>query len=150
MPVNPIPRGFHAVTPYLIVDDPMALIDFTKAAFGAEVVEEPFRRPDGKVVHAEVKIGDSIVMLGEAMGGEHRAIPAMLYVYVPDADATHERAVRAGATSVQAPTDMFYGDRSGAVKDGNGNIWWIATHVEDVSREELTRRAKAQAAKGTQ
>ena len=89
-----------------------------------------------------LRIGDSVVMLGDAHG-EHKPLQTMLYVYVDDADAIYQRALAAGATSVQAPVDQFYGDRSGGVKDPFGNLWWIATHIEDVPPEELKRRAQA-------
>jgi uncharacterized glyoxalase superfamily protein PhnB len=99
-------------------------------------------RPDGVVMHAEVRIGDSMVMLSDG-GGEWKPMPAVLYLYVPDADATYRRALDAGATSVQEPTTQFYGDRHGGVRDPSGNVWWIATRVEDVSPEELQKRAAA-------
>ena len=89
-----------------------------------------------------LRIGDSVVMLGDAHG-EHKPLQTMLYVYVDDADAIYQRALAAGATSVQAPVDQFYGDRSGGVKDAFGNLWWIATHIEDVPPAELKRRAQA-------
>jgi PhnB protein len=143
MAVKPIPDGFRTVTPYLVAQDAAALIDFVKRAFGAQ---EKFlmRRPDGSVGHAEVIIGDSHVMIGQA-GGPTTAFPAMLYLYVPDVDATFRQAVAAGGKALHEPSTQFYGDRHGAVTDSNGNQWWIATHVEDVSMEELKRRADAAA-----
>lgn len=95
---------------------------------------------DGTIQHAEVKIGDSIVMLAEACD-PWKPRPSMLYLYVNDVDATYQRAIEAGATSLREPATHFYGDRSGGVEDPTGNHWWIATHVEDVSPEELQRRA---------
>ncbi len=141
MAVKAIPEGFHSVTPYLFVEDGAKLIDFLKRAFGAKQFER-MENPDGTVRHAQVKIGDSFVMLGKPQG---KAMPASLYLYVPDCDAVYERALAAGATSVMEPADQFYGDRGGGVTDPCGNTWWIGTHIEDVSSEELQRRAaKAQ------
>jgi len=145
MSVNPIPQGFHTVTPYLVVAGVAQLLDFVKGAFGAEVLER-HARPDGVVMHAQVKIGDSRIMLGDPTGATEewqKALPCALYLYVPDCDALYESAIRAGAKSLQAPADMFYGDRHGGVVDAWGNQWWIATHKEDVSPEELKRRAQA-------
>ncbi|HEX2276932.1 MAG TPA: VOC family protein [Candidatus Tectomicrobia bacterium] len=141
MAVKPIPDGFHSVTPYLQVQGASKLIDFLKQAFGAE---EVFRmpRPDGAVMHAEVRIGDSIIMLGEAMG-EHQPMPGSIYLYVDNADATYRRALQAGATTVHEPADQFWGDRLAGVKDPVGNFWSIATHKEDVSPDELAKRAEA-------
>ncbi len=141
MAVKPIPDGYHTVTPYLVVEGVAKLIDFLKQAFEAKEINR-HAQPDGTIMHAEVKIGDSIVMMGEARG-EHKPMQTMLYLYVKDADAVYKRAVKAGATSVMEPTDQFYGDRSGGVKDLCGNQWWVATHKEDVSPEEMTKRAQA-------
>ncbi len=141
MAVKPIPEGFHTVTPYLIVENPDEVISFLREAFGAE---ELFRMsgPDGGVWHAEVQLGDSRLMLGGA-SEQWPAMPAVLYVYVEDVDATYRRALAAGATSVMEPADQFYGDRHGGVRDLAGNQWWIATHIEDVTPEELERRRDA-------
>jgi len=139
---RPIPQGYHSVTPYLAVQGVPKLINFLKQAFDAEE-RERMTTPDGRVSHAEVKIGDSIVMMGEPTG-ESKSMPCMIYLYLEDTDAAYERALEAGATSLRAPTDMFYGDRNAAVTDRVGNQWWIATHVEDVPPEEMQRRAKAQ------
>jgi len=141
--VKPIPDGYHTLTPYLTVPGVSKLIDFLKQAFDAEEIER-FGRPDGTVHHAEIRIGDSVVMMGEA-GGEWTSKPGQLYLYVKDVDTTYRRAIQAGATSMGEPTDKFYGDRSGGVQDPSGNIWWIATHVEDVSKGELQKRATAMA-----
>ena len=143
MPVKPIPEGFRTVTPYLVAADAAALIDFIKKGLGGQ---EKFvmRRPDGSIGHAEMTIGDSNVMIGQA-GGPNNAFPAMLYLYVPDVDAAFARAVAAGAKPLHEPATMFYGDRHGAVVDANGNQWWVATHVEDVPPDELQRRAQAAA-----
>ncbi|MDY0042148.1 MAG: VOC family protein [Desulforhabdus sp.] len=144
MPVKPIPEGFHTITPLLSVKGAARLIDFLAAAFGAE---ELYKLPtaDGSVMHAELKIGDSILMLGEAMEG-FSTMPASLYLYVPDVDAVYRAALDAGGESLEAPTDQFWGDRVASIKDFAGNRWWIATHVEDVESEELARRAHAMAA----
>jgi uncharacterized glyoxalase superfamily protein PhnB len=141
--VKPIPDGYHTVTPYLVVEGVDELIDFLKQAFDA-VETERLPGPDGKVGHGEVRIGDSVVMMGEA-SGEWKPMPGMIYLYVNDTDATYKRALDAGATSVMEPADQFYGDRNAGVKDASGNMWWIATRKENVSPEELRRRAEARA-----
>ena len=142
MPVPPIPAGYHTVTPYLIVADAARMIDFMTRAFGA-VETGRHTTPDGRVMHAEVRIGDSHVMLGEA-SGEWKPMPCMLHLWVIDTDATYASAIRAGATSLREPADQFYGDRSGGVLDAEGNQWWISTHVEDVAPDEMQRRMEAQ------
>jgi PhnB protein len=141
MAVKAIPDGYHAVTPYLVIKGAAKLIDFLKQAFDAQ---ETFRMPapDGAIMHAEVKIGDSIVMIGEA-SEQRKPMPGAIYLYVSDADAVYKRALQAGATSIMEPKDQFYGDRLGEVKDPSGNTWWIATHKEDVPPEELKKRAEA-------
>ncbi len=140
--VNYIPEGHHHVTPYLVVPGVAKLIEFLKQAFGAELVEQPSTRPDGSVMHAQVKIGDSRIMMGEPMG-DFTAMPAVLYLYVPNTDATYKKAIEAGAKSIMEPADQFYGDRNAGVEDASGNMWWIATHIEDVSPDEMTKRAEA-------
>ncbi len=141
MAVTPIPEGYHTVTPYLVVQGVPKLIDFLKQAFDAqEIMRMP--RPDGTIMHAEVRVGDSAVMMGEARG-EFKPMPGSLYLYVDDTDATYQRALQAGATSLMEPADQFYGDRHAGVVDAVGNHWWIATHIEDVLPEELARRAEA-------
>lgn len=144
MATDPIPAGYHTVTPYLIVEGAARIIDFAKRAFNAEL---SFRmdQPDGSIGHAEIKIGDSKVMLADA-GEQWSPMPAMLHLYVDDCDAVYKRALEAGATSLREPRDEFYGDRSAGVRDAAGNSWWIATHVEDVSDEEMARRAQEYAA----
>jgi len=139
--VKPIPDGYHTITPYLTVKGVANLIEFLKRAFNATITEH-MAEPDGTVRHAEAKIGDSIVMMGEA-GGQWTPKPCTLYMYVQDVDSVYRRAIEAGAVSVREPANQFYGDRSGGVRDACGNEWWIATHVEDISKEELTLRAKA-------
>ena len=127
--------------PYLLVPSAPRLIDFLKQVFDAQEIHRT-TLPDGRVMHAQVRIGDSTVMMGEAQG-DCPPMPAALYVYVNDTDAAYQRALAAGATSVMAPADQFYGDRNAGVKDAAGNLWWIATHIEDVSKEELDRRLAA-------
>ncbi len=141
MEVKPIPDGFHSVTPYLIVEGVPGLIDFLKAAFEAKEIHRT-ELPDGQVMHAQLQIGDSMVMMGEAMES-FPAKPASLYLYVHDADAVYKQALEAGAESLMEPADQFYGDRNAGVKDPTGNTWWIGTHVEDVGQEEVVRRAAA-------
>lgn len=140
MAVKPIPEGFHTVTPYLVVPGVAKVLDFVKHAFDAKEIER-HARPDGAIMHALVKIGDSFVMMGEPQGGQP-TLPSSLYVYVPNVDEVYKRAVKAGGVSISEPADMFYGDRHGGVKDSCGNQWWIATHIEDVSPEEMQRRSE--------
>jgi uncharacterized glyoxalase superfamily protein PhnB len=139
MAVKPIRDGFHTVTPYLMVNGVANLLDYLVAAFDAKQLFR-LNRPDGSLGHAEVRIGDSMVMLGEPMG-PFGPMPAQIYLYVNDCDATYLRAIRAGGTSVLEPITMhFSGERYGGVRDPAGNIWWVATHVEDVTPEECARR----------
>jgi PhnB protein len=141
MTTKPIPDGYHTATPYLTVDGAQKLIDFLKQAFNAK--ETFCMGGEGeKIMHAEVVIGDSIIMISDA-NPQWKARSSMTYLYVEDADAVYKRAVQAGATSVKEPENQFYGDRSAGVTDPVGNHWWIATHVEDVSPEELTKRSAA-------
>jgi PhnB protein len=148
MPVKAIPEGYHSVTPYLIIKGAAAAIDFYKKAFGAS---EVFRMPDasGKLVgHAEIKIGDSHVMMADeypdmgyrspqSLGGT----PVSILLYVDDVDATIPRAVAAGAKLVQPIKDQFYGDRSGTLHDPFGHVWTVATHKKDVSPEQMAEHA---------
>ena len=147
--VRPIPEGYGTVTPYLIVNGAARAIEFYKQAFGAT---ETFRmeRPDGRVGHAEIKIGDSHVMLADEhpeMGARGpRSIggsPISLVLYVEDVDATVNRAVEAGAKLTRPVANQFYGDRTGGVEDPFGHAWYVATHVEDVAPEEMQKRAAA-------
>ena len=141
MAVKPIPEGFSAVTPYLIVREADKLLRFVQAAFGAEIKDE-HRNPEGRVVHADFTIGGAHVMVGEANDQWPEKLGS-IHLYVPDSDATFEAALKAGATSLYEPTTHFYGDRSSGVVDPAGVTWWISTHVEDVSPEEMERRMKA-------
>jgi len=141
MAVKPIPDGYHSVTPYLVVNEVSRLLEFTVHAFEAREVHR-MTEPGGRIRHAEVRIGDSVVMMGGATG-PHAPMPTNLYVYVADTDATYKRALQAGASSLEEPAIQFYGDRRAGVIDPVGNHWWIATHVEDVPPEEMKRRAAA-------
>jgi PhnB protein len=127
--VNPIPKGYRTVTPYLIAEDGPALMDFAKQAFGAEEMFRTVGTAGG--LHGEVRIGDSMLMVGGGIPGrEFRSAPNThaLHLYVPDCDAVYERAVKAGATSIDEPRDQEYGERSASVKDLAGNYWYVATH----------------------
>jgi PhnB protein len=154
MPTNPIPDGYHSVTPYLTVDDGNAAIAFYKQAFGAV---ELLRLPAGdKIAHAEVRIGDSVVMLSDewphmgVLGPKTRGgCTAGLMIYVEDVDTAFPRAVAAGGTVERAVQDQFYGDRSGTLVDPFGHRWTLSTHVEDVSDEEMQRRMAAHAEEQT-
>jgi PhnB protein len=138
--VKPVPEGYHTITPYLVVDGAEKIIRFVKEAFGAQPVFEPMMRPDGKVMHAEFKIGDSVVMLSDT-SERAQATSDMLYLYVPNVDAVYQKAIKAGGKSLLEPMDQFYGDRSGSIMDPAGNRWFIATHVENVSPADLKKRA---------
>lgn len=140
--VKPVPEGYHSLTPILTVEGASSLITFLKDVFDANE-EEVYKGPDGRVVHAELTIGDSIIMLSDA-NPQFPAFGNMINVYTEDVDATYKRALAAGAISLREPSNQFYGDRTAGVKDKHGNQWWIATHIEDVSKEELERRMKAQ------
>jgi PhnB protein len=134
------PDGYNTVMPYLIVEGAAKVIDFLKTVFNA-TEKDRMSSPDGTVMHAELKIGDSVIMFSEA-AGDYKPNPTMLYVYVDDVDAVYKKALEAGATSVSEPKDQFYGDRSCMVTEASGNQWGIATHVEDISPEEMEKRAK--------
>ena len=145
MAVKPIPAGYHSVTPYLVVDDAAKAIDFYKRAFGAQ---EVFRMPMGdKIGHAEVKIGDSHVMLADEfpelghLGPKSRGgATSSIVLYVEDVDRSFKQALDAGATERQPITDQFWGDRMGTLVDPFGHPWSLATHKEDISPEEMQRR----------
>ncbi len=147
---KPIPDGYHAVTPYLIVSDAAKVIEFYKRGLGAqELMRMP--GPGGKIMHAEVKIGDSVVMMGEEPADKPvmrspkstGTRTATLYVFVPDVDTTFKRALDAGAKVVTPITDMFWGDRTGTIEDPSGHHVTLATHKEDLSPEEMNKRAAA-------
>ena len=141
MAAKPVPEGYRTATPYLIVKDAARLLDFVKSAFSAKVKEE-HRMPDGRVMHADVLIGDSHVMMGQA-GERWPESTGSILLYVPNADRSYEAAVKAGAEPVQRVEDQFYGDRMGGVVDPCGVTWWISTHIEDVPPDELERRMRA-------
>ena len=143
MAVKKIPDGYHSVTPYIVCEGVGKVIDFIVKAFDAREIDR-MARPDGKVMHAEVKIGDSTIMFGEPLEPA-KARPGSVYMYVEDTDAVYKRAIEAGGKSVMEPADQFYGDRNAGVTDQSGNYWWIATHIEDVSKEEISKRAEAHA-----
>ncbi len=146
MAVKPIPQGYRSVTPYLTVNDAARALDFYKKAFGAEVVVR-MEMPGGKIGHAEMKIGDSMVMLADEMPGGGSQAPQTLHgttggimLYVEDADSVYNQAVAAGA-QIEAPlTNMFWGDRYGRLKDPFGHSWSVATHIEDVTPAEMSKR----------
>jgi PhnB protein len=145
MSIKPIPENYPRVSPYLIVKDCSKTIEFLKYVFDA-VEREKMEMPDGTINHAEVTIGDSVIMMGKATEN-HQPQNVMLYIYVKDTDAVYERAIEKGAVSVMEPADQFYGDRNAGVKDGDGVNWWMATHVEDVSQEEIQKRNAERAKK---
>jgi len=147
--LNPIPAGYHSVTPYLMLREAARAIEFYKEAFGAT---EKFRMPmpEGKIGHAEILIGDSHIMLADEfpeqgfVGPQTRGgTTVSLMLYVDDVDAVFDRAVKAGAKASRPVADQFYGDRMGTVEDPFGHVWNIATHIEDVSFEEMQRRSEA-------
>ncbi len=154
MPISPVPPGYHTLTPYLIVNGAAAALGWYVQAFGArELMRVPGH--DGKVGHAEIEIGDSRIMLADenlavdakspgAFGGS----PISLHLYVPDVDAMIARAAAAGATIKTDPVDKFYGDRMGTLLDPFGHIWHIATHIEDVTAEEIERRLASMSSSG--
>lgn len=146
MPAKPIPDGYHTATPYLILSDAARAIDFYKSAFSATEIMR-FAMPGGKLGHAEIRIGDSAIMLADefpemgarsplTIGGS----PVSILLYVENADALTEQAIAAGATVIRPIQDQFYGDRSSTLTDPFGHQWTIATHIEDVSIEEMQRR----------
>lgn len=145
-----VPAGYHSVTPYMALRDTAAAIEFYRRAFGAELVMK-LDMPDGKIAHAEMRIGDSIIMMSEeneewgnkspqSLGGS----PMFLMIYVPDVDAAFTKALSAGATQVRPVEDQFYGDRTGMLKDPYGYQWTLGTHIEDLSQEEIQRRMEAE------
>ena len=154
--VNPIPQGYHSATPYLIVNGAARAIEFYKKAFGATELMR-FPGPGGKLMHAEIKVGDSPIMLADEMPEmeakspqAYGGTPVGIMLYVTDADATFKQAVAAGAKVVKPVQDQFYGDRSGTLIDPFGHKWTIGTHVEDVRSDEMQRRFQELMQKGGQ
>jgi PhnB protein len=154
MAVSPIPPGYAGVTPYLIVRDAARAIDFYKEALGAKEVLR-LDGPGGKVMHAELAIGEGFVMLAEEMAEmgykgplSYGGSPVSMLVYVPDVDAVFARALKAGAETKRPVADQFYGDRSGTFVDPFGHVWSVATHVRDVSREEMERAIASMGSEG--
>jgi PhnB protein len=154
MAVKPIPEGYHSVTPYLIIRGASDAIEYYTKAFGATELFR-FPTPSGQIGHAEIKIGDSVIMLADEypdMGYGYTSPQTVggssvsLMIYVDDVDTTFKQAVAAGGKEQRAVKDQFYGDRSGTLEDPFGHIWHVATHKEDVSPEEMERRAKAHSA----
>src|SRR5579871_1697986 len=151
--VQPIPKGYHSVTPYLVVDDAKRAIEFYKRAFGAKEVMK-MEAPGGKIGHAEIQIGDSMIMLADEMPGSGNksprslgGSPAGLMLYVPNVDNVFNQAVSAGAKVDQPLANQFWGDRYGKITDPFGHSWSLATHVEDVAPQEMEKRAKEAMAK---
>jgi len=133
------PEGMRTVSPYLMVDHVAQLIEFAETVFNGKL-KSKLDRPDGTIMHAEIAVGDSVIMAGEPMD-QYGSFPASMYIYVQDCDAIYEKAIQNGAVSIMVPTDMKHaGERYGGVKDPFGNIWWIATHIEDLTPEEQEKR----------
>ncbi len=155
--VDPVPEGVSTVTPRLVFDDAAAAIDFYRDAFGAEVPFEPHTGPDGNVVHAEVRIGDSAVCVtdegddgnGVAPKSVDRRVTAIMAINVPDVDQLWGRAVAAGCEVVYPLADQFYGERSGRLRDPFGHQWMLSMHIEDVDRDEIDRRMQARSEEQT-
>ena len=145
MSTKPIPEGYHSVTPVIIVNGATRLTDFLKKVFDAKVLMS-YPGPNNTIMHSEVQIGNSRLMIADA-GPAFGAQAGSFYLYVDDTDAAYKRAVAAGAKSEREPTNQFYGDRNASVVDEFGIRWSMATHVEDVSHEEMERRMKAMAPK---
>jgi PhnB protein len=144
MEVKPIPPGYRTITPYLTVKGAKTLINFLERAFNAKNMRQTVR-PDGSIGNAEVLIGDSMIMIAD--GTETwQSSPTSIYMYVENCDAVYQKAIEEGGESIIEPQDMFYGDRNAGVKDFCGNSWWIGTHIEDVSDEEIQNRMEEQAA----
>lgn len=149
MAVKAIPEGYHSITPYLIVRGAARAIDFYRQAFGAtELLRIP--GPNNTIGHAEIKIGDSVIMLADEMSnGQYRSpesvggSPVSLMIYIEDVDKMFARAMSLGSKEIRAVQDQFYGDRSGNLIDPFGHVWTVATHVEDVAPEEMQRRMDA-------
>jgi uncharacterized glyoxalase superfamily protein PhnB len=138
---NPVPAGYHSITPYLKLPNAGRLVEFLKKAFDG-IEKGRLLRPDGALLHAEVLIGDSLVMVHESPS-HWKPKPSTLYLYVGDVDASYKRAIEAGGVSVTEPTNMFYGDRVACVTDVSENDWWIATRLENAPLADIQERATA-------
>lgn len=145
MPVKPIPDGYHSIQPYLMIDGAAKALEFYKKAFSA-TERLSMKQPDGRIGHAEIQIGDSIIMMADENPGiqafapaHYGGSPVSLLIYTKDCDALYKQAIAAGAKSVREPADQFYGDRMASVEDPFGYTWHIATHIKDVSKEELEK-----------
>jgi uncharacterized glyoxalase superfamily protein PhnB len=138
---NPVPSGYHSITPYLKLLNAGRLVEFLKKAFDG-VERGRLTKPDGSLFHAEVRIGDSLVMVHE-LPSEAQPKPSVLYLYVEDVDATYKRAIGAGGSSLAEPTNMYYGDRVACIRDVSANDWWIATRLETTTLEKMQERATA-------
>ncbi|RED12160.1 VOC family protein [Pontivivens insulae] len=130
------------VSPFIVVPNAMRVVEFAQEVFDARLARPPLYRTDGHLWNAEIVIGDSCILLGDARD-EKMTRPAFLYVHVPDADATYAKAEAAGGKVVMPVTDQFYGDRDGGIEDPAGNLWWISTHIEDPTDDEIVARARA-------
>ena len=149
--VQPVPEGLHTVVTRLVVDGAVNALEFYQRAFGAEVPFEPYTAPDGKVVHAQMRIGDSVVYVtdegddgnGVAPTSVDGRVTAIMALHIPDVDRLWEQAVAAGCEVVYPLADQFYGDRGGRLRDPFGHQWMLSTHIEDVERDEMDRRMRA-------
>jgi PhnB protein len=154
--VQPIPKGFHSITPYLVVTDAKRAIEFYQRAFGAHEIVK-MDGPNGKIMHAELKIGDSVLMLADEMPGTGTSAPKTLggttagvMLYTDNVDSVFKQAISAGAKADQQPADQFWGDRYGKLTDPFGHSWSLATHIEDVAPEEMRKRMRDEMAKREQ
>lgn len=145
MPVKPIPDGYHTIQPYLMIDGAVEAIEFYKKAFGA-TERLCMKQKDGRVGHAEIQIGDSCIMLADENAqmeafapGHYGGSPVSLLIYTEGCDAMYHQAIAAGAKSVREPADQPYGDRMAGIRDPFGYQWYIATHIKDLSKEELEK-----------
>jgi PhnB protein len=149
MTTSAVPAGHHTVSPYLAIKDAVKALEFYKQAFGA-IEAYKLLMPDGRLGHAEIRLGDSLIMLADEFpeyGGKSPQTlggsPVSIHLYVEDVDAFFKRAIAAGAKERKPVMDQFYGDRSGQLEDPFGHLWWVATHIEDVSPDEMQRRVNA-------
>jgi PhnB protein len=142
MPVNPVPNGFHSITPHLVVRGAAKAIEFYKQAFGAEALGAMSMPGSDKIMHATIKIGDSMLMLADDFSDLPVGSGVVIHIYTADTDGMFQKAIAAGATVTMPPMDMFWGDRYAQLTDPFGQRWSIGTHVKDVAREEMEAAAK--------